>query len=294
MRSLLDRVALWGNLVRFSHSVFAIPFAVIMLFAVMRTYSVTSDQLLLLALCVVSARFAAMAFNRVVDSHIDARNERTKSREIPTGKISIQEGWMLVVVAASVFVAASYGLGEHCGVLSFPVLGVLFGYSFFKRFSSLCHLVLGAALACAPGGVWYALTATWSWQPVSLMISVALWVAGFDILYACQDAEFDRMSGLKSIPSIFGNSAARLISALFHLGSIAFLAHFGMAFEFGWWFWCGVIVFAALIGSQHLAVLQRGFGAIDQIFFVRNGVASVVLMGFVAIDQILWPLLVTR
>lgn len=282
---ILRRLVVWGNLVRFSHSVFAIPFAGMMLLVVMRNYAVSWMQLGLLLVCLVSARFAAMAFNRMVDARIDARNERTKNREIPAGRVTPAEAWLLVVGAALVFIAASFGLGVHCGVLSVPVLGILLGYSYMKRFSSLCHVGLGIALACAPGGVWYALTATWSWQPVPLMVSVVLWVAGFDIVYACQDAEFDRAHGLRSIPSAIGIPASLKVAIVLHVVCAFFLVVFGHNFGLGSWFWCGAGLFAALIASQHVVVHRRGLESIDQIFFVRNGLASIALLVFGIADQ---------
>lgn len=271
---------------RFSHSVFALPFAAIMLLTVMQQQAVSMRQLVLLAVCVVAARFSAMAFNRIVDARIDALNTRTRDREIPAGLVTSREAWLLVVAAASIFIVAAQELGPHCGVLAVPVLGVLLGYSYMKRFSSLCHIVLGVALACAPGGVWYALTATWSWQPVPLMVSVALWVAGFDILYACQDAEFDRAHGLHSVPGVLGVPGARMLSIVLHLLCVVFLVIFGLDFNFGGWFWCGAVVFAALIASQHIVVYRRGLESIDQVFFVRNGLASVLLLAFVVADYV--------
>jgi 4-hydroxybenzoate polyprenyltransferase len=285
MKVVVDRLLVWGSLIRFSHSVFALPFAAIMLLAVARIYPVTWQQVVLLLVCVVAARSAAMAFNRVVDARIDARNERTKGREIPTGRVSTNEAVVLVIVASLVFIGGAFLLGIHCGVLSLPVLAVLCGYSFLKRFSSLCHLILGVALALAPGGVWYALTATWSWQPVPLMVSVMLWVAGFDILYSCQDEQFDRTYGLQSIPSSVGILGARIIAAGMHILSVFFLVQCGRSFGFGLWFWCGAIVFAVLIASQHLVVHRRGLESIDQVFFVRNGLASIALFLFVLVDQ---------
>jgi 4-hydroxybenzoate polyprenyltransferase len=234
----------------------------------------------------VAARSAAMAFNRVVDARIDADNERTMGREIPTGRVSIREAWLLVGTASLIFIGGSFGLGWHCGVLSVPVLGLLCGYSFVKRLSSLCHMILGLALALAPGGVWYAVTATWSWQPVPLMVSVMFWVAGFDILYACQDEKFDRAHGLRSIPSSLGFVGARIVAGVLHAGSLYFLARFGLSFNLGVWFWCGAALFAVLIASQHMVVHQRGVCSIDQVFFTRNALASVALLGFVSLDQL--------
>ncbi len=279
--SLVSRLVTWGHLVRFSHSVFAIPFAGVMLLVLIRSYPVTVTQLGLLLICVVSARTAAMAFNRLVDARIDAKNVRTQNREIPAGRVSNREALGLVIGSATAFIGGSFGLGNHCGYLSFPVLGVLCGYSFFKRFSTACHLVLGVSLALAPGGVWYALTAKWSWHPVPLMISVAFWVAGFDILYACQDAQFDREQGLFSIPSVFGVPVARGVSMAMHILSVFFLVLFGRISDFGFCSWCGVFLFSALIASQHLVVQRRGIESIDQVFFVRNGLASFALFVFV-------------
>jgi 4-hydroxybenzoate polyprenyltransferase len=285
--SVVNRLVIWGDLVRFSHSIFAIPFAGVMLLVVMQSYPVSLSQLGLLVLCVVSARTAAMAFNRLVDARVDGLNERTQNREIPSGRVSNREALGLVIGAALAFIGASFGLGTHCGFLSFPVLGVLCGYSFFKRFSMACHLVLGVSLALAPGGVWYALTANWSWKPVPLLISVAFWVAGFDILYACQDAKFDREQGLFSVPSVFGVRVARGISVGMHILSVFFLFMFGRTFDFGFCAWGGVFLFSVLIASQHLVVQQRGIESIDQLFFVRNGLASVALFTFVLLDFVI-------
>lgn len=279
-----ERVQRWGNLVAFSHSVFALPFALVMVVAIHRVQPVGWQQLTLLVVCVVAARFAAMGFNRLVDHRIDAANERTMNRELPAGKVSRFEAAVLVSITASVFVGASFALGSHCGVLSVPVLALLFGYSLVKRVSSLCHFVLGLALACAPGGVWYALTGTWSWKPVPLMAAVLLWVAGFDILYACQDAEFDRRTGLKSIPSSLGVAHALWVAPAVHVVAVFALILFGYSWGMGTVFWCGVALFTALITSQHLIVRARGLGAIDRVFFTRNGAASIALFIFAWID----------
>ncbi len=271
----------------FSHSVFALPFALVMVIAIHRSEPVRLQQLVLLVVCVVAARFAAMGFNRLVDHRIDVENERTSNRELPAGRVSRGEAIALVSFATLVFVAAAFGLGSHCGVMAFPVLAVLFGYSFLKRFSSLCHFVLGLALACAPGGVWYALTGVWSWKPVSLMVAVLLWVAGFDIVYACQDVEFDRRAGLRSIPSALGVERALRLAWVVHCAAVVALGVFGYLFQMGVAFWCGVVVFAALIASQHLIIRKRGLAVVNRVFFTRNGAASVVLFIFTLIDLLL-------
>ena len=284
MDSVVQRVVVLGNLVKFSHSVFALPFALIMLIVVNRTHEVHAWQICLLIVCVVAARSAAMAFNRVVDARFDAENERTRMREIPAGKVSMSDALLLVATSTAVFVGASFLLGGHCGVLSVPVLLVLLGYSYVKRFSALCHLILGVSLALAPGGVWYALTATWSWMPVSLMVAVMLWVAGFDILYACQDLSYDSSKGLRSVPARLGVRGARMLSGLLHIGAVWSLVIFGGAIELGGWYDLGVLAFAGLIASQHGTIARHGVSCIDQVFFTRNGVASVILFLFTMLD----------
>ncbi len=257
-----------------------------MLVVVAKAYPVRLWQVCLLIVCVVAARSAAMAFNRLVDAKFDADNQRTRGREIPSGKVSQREAIILVVFSSCVFLLGATALGMHCAVLAIPVLMVLLGYSLVKRYSALCHFVLGLSLALAPGGVWYAVTATWSWYPVPLMLAVLLWVAGFDVLYACQDLEFDRKHGLFSIPSRLGSTRARVVSALLHVVAVLGLITFGLLFELGFFFWVGVVVFVAVIASQHISVIRRGLGCIDRVFFTRNGVASMVLFCFTALDVV--------
>jgi 4-hydroxybenzoate polyprenyltransferase len=253
---------------------------------VAKAYPVGLWQASLLIVCVVAARSAAMAFNRLVDAKFDADNQRTRGREIPSGKVSQREAIILVGVASSIFLAGSMALGMHCALLAIPVLLVLLGYSLVKRYSALCHFVLGLALALAPGGVWYAITATWSWYPVPLMVAVLLWVAGFDVLYSCQDLEFDRQHGLFSIPSRLGSERARLLSVFLHVLAAIGLIAFGLLFELGFFFWIGVGVFVAVIASQHIAVMRRGLVCIDRVFFTRNGLASIALFCFTLLDAV--------
>jgi 4-hydroxybenzoate polyprenyltransferase len=238
----------------------------------------------LLVVCVVAARTAAMAFNRLVDARIDAANPRTAEREIPRGAVSPREAALLVVLSALAFVAAAGLLGIHCLVLTPPVLLVLLGYSYAKRYTSLCHVVLGIALALAPGGVWYALTAEWSPAPLPLMGAVLAWVAGFDILYSCQDEAFDRAHGLRSVPQTLGVANARLLAFLLHVASVALLLVTGAVFSCGPVYYVAVAAFGAVVASQHLAVAKRGISCIDQVFFTRNGVASIGFLLLVLID----------
>lgn len=282
---MLDRIKTLASLIKFSHSVFALPFALMMLVVVhQKIRAVEPRQILLIVVCVVAARSAAMGFNRLVDAGIDKLNPRTAKREIPDGRVSSVEVWSLVCGSSAAFIVGAAALGLHCAYLAPVVLAILFLYSYVKRFSSACHFVLGIALSLAPGGVWYALTATWSWMPVPLMLGVLFWVAGFDILYACQDAEFDQQQGLFSVPSRLGVSGARRVAALSHLVALVFLAVFGVIFELGAIFWIGYIAFALLILSQHITVARGGIGQIDQVFFTRNGLASVGLLLFTVLE----------
>ncbi len=284
--TLIQRLAVWGSLVKFSHSVFALPFALMMVVFVAAERSITVWQIVLLILCVVSARTAAMAFNRFVDAEIDARNPRTANREIPAGIVSKRSALRLVIASSGVFIAGAFGLGTHCLVLSPIVLVVLLGYSLMKRVSSWCHVVLGIALALAPGGVWYALTGEWSWRPVPLMVAVILWVSGFDILYSCQDAEFDKEQSLFSVPSVLGIEHATKLSILLHVLSVIALVMNGVIFHVGGVYWLGVAIFAAFLVSQHRTVHTVGLSSIDQVFFTRNGAASIALCVCVTLDAV--------
>lgn len=285
--NVLQRLTTWGSFVKFSHSVFALPFALIMVVLVAREQTVSVLQVALLIVCVVSARTAAMAFNRYVDADIDAKNPRTEKREIPAGVVSKGSALRLILVSSGAFLLGTAGLGTHCLVLAPLVLMVLLGYSLVKRFSSVCHVILGIALALAPGGVWYALTGQWSWKPLPLMATVVFWVAGFDILYSCQDADFDRKEGLFSIPSRVGVGPALAIACALHVFSFSALVLNGMIFQVGPLYWVGVLIFAALLINQHRTVLARGVGCIDQVFFTRNGAASILLFVFVLLDAMI-------
>jgi 4-hydroxybenzoate polyprenyltransferase len=281
---LLDRLTLWGSFVKFSHTIFALPFALIMVVVLARSYSITWPQIAALLLAVVAARTSAMSFNRLVDASIDAANPRTTERELPSRKLSRPEAWVLMLGSAIVFAAAAAMLGTHCVIMVPPVLVVLLGYSLLKRFTSMCHFVLGLALALAPGGVWYAITAAWAWEPLWLMGAVLTWVAGFDILYSCQDIGFDREQGLFSVPRYVGFGRARLIAAGLHLVTIVLLYQFGVVFDLHRVYMLGVALFAGVLLNQHIVVARRGIACIDHVFFTRNGAASLMLLAFVVLD----------
>lgn len=285
--AVISKLVVWGRLIKFSHSIFALPFAVMMVAFIAAERSVSVAQILWLLVCVVTARTCAMAFNRAADAKIDALNPRTMDREIPRGQVARGAALTLVFVAGVAFCGAAAALGWHCFVLAPLVLALLCGYSYVKRFSAVCHMILGIALSLAPGGVWYALTAEWSYRPIPLMIGVALWVAGFDILYSCQDYQFDREQGLFSVPSLFGPERAKIISFGLHLGSVVALIANGYYFEVGALYWIGVLAFGMFLLSQHRIVQLKGIEAVDPLFLGRNGGASLVLCACAIVDAVI-------
>jgi 4-hydroxybenzoate polyprenyltransferase len=273
------------RLVQFSHSVFALPFA---LQGAWLAHS-GAPPLRVLALIVaaaVAARTAAMGFNRLADRSIDAANPRTRSRELPAGRIAPGKAVLLVALASAAFVAAAFALNPLAGALSLPVLGLLFAYSFVKRFSWTAHLVLGVAIAIAPLGAWIAVRGDLGGdlRPVLWLAgAVVTWVAGFDLIYACQDAEFDARAGLHSVPARFGLRAALRGSAVLHAATVACLAMVGITAGLSA-IWAGAVALsAALLVVEHRLVSPRDLSRVDAAFFTVNGWVGVGLfLGLVA------------
>lgn len=282
---ITEQFSKWGSLVKFSHTIFALPFALAMLVVVSAKVSVSFAQVILILLCLVSARTGAMGFNRLLDRHIDALNPRTSGRELPQGRISVGSVWMLLLLSYGTFLFFSYLLGTHTLILAPLVIAILSFYSWTKRFTPYSHLVLGLSLALAPGGVWYALTAEFAVLPIWLMTAVLFWVAGFDIIYSCQDVDFDRAHKLFSIPVKFGIDKALKVSKFLHFLAILCLLQFGMMAQLGVLYFVGVTVFAGIIISQHLIVSAGNLSRVNEAFFVRNGVGSVVYLISVLLDR---------
>jgi 4-hydroxybenzoate polyprenyltransferase len=247
-----------------------------MVLVVARHNPITWQQIVAILFAVVSARTAAMGFNRIIDRHIDAKNPRTAMRELPRGALTLGQAWTMTIAASLVFLASSALLRFECLLLAPLVLALLFFYSAMKRFAHGAHLVLGLALACAPGGVWFALTGTVAWLPVLMMAGVLFWVAGFDILYSCQDHDFDKKEGLYSIPAQIGIAPAFWVARIFHLVAVVFLWWFGIAADLKAAYFCGIALFAGLLLSQHLIISPRDLSRIDAAFFTRNGLGSIV------------------
>lgn len=279
-----------ANLVRLPHTVFALPFALVGVVLASYVAPITLSDVVWVVVAFTTARFAAMAFNRIVDRDIDLRNPRTRSREIPSGAMSVREASVGVVFASVVFFVAAWQLNPLCLILSPLALGWVLFYSYTKRFTRWSHLVLGVGLSIAPVGGYLAITGQWSdpwWMLVALAVAVATWVGGFDILYALQDASFDRENGLYSVPSTFGEANALGIARVLHLMTIAALAVAGLGASAGILYYVGVVVAALLLLYEHSLVKADDFSRLDAAFFTMNGVISIVFLGFVFTERLL-------
>ena len=274
------------SLIKFSHTVFALPFALIGFTLAIHTgrASFSGMKLLLVLLCMVFARSAAMAFNRFIDRRFDASNPRTSVREIPAGLISPQAALAMVLFCCAAFIICTWFINALCFYLSPVALLVILGYSCTKRFTPLCHLVLGVGLSLAPIGAYMALTERFDVLPLIFSMVVFLWVSGFDIIYALQDDEFDRSQNLKSIPVWLGRRAALRLSTLLHLvASLAVAAAFIVG-SFGWLYLLGALVFVGLLIYQHALVKPDDLSRVNLAFGTLNGVASVIFCVFVCSD----------
>lgn len=281
----MNVVLRYASLVKFSHTIFALPFALFSyVYALLGGGMPFQWPLLVkILLCMVLARDVAMGFNRWADRDIDAENPRTWQREIPAGKISPRAAIIFVIVNAVLFVAVAALINPLAFALSPVALLVLLGYSYTKRFTAWSHIVLGLALAIAPVGAYIAVTGTITFFPLLLAAAVLTWTAGFDILYSMQDEEFDRNHGLYSIPARFGILGAAVISIVIHLVSVAAIAAVGIIYGFGIWYWIGAAFFTLILIIQHALYRPSRIDRIGRSFGLVNGLASVAyaLMGIV-------------
>ena len=286
------KVGVYLEMIKFGHTVFALPFALAALaIAIRRIGAVRPLDVLGVLLCMVFARTAAMGFNRWADRDVDAANPRTAGRAIPAGLLSSGQVIVFTIGAAVAFVAST-GLfwlssaNYWPAVFALPLLAFLGGYSYAKRFTWGSHLWLGLALAGSPLGVWIALLPPGSWQPpFALGAAIACWVAGFDILYACQDIEYDRAAGLRSLPARLGMDGAFRVARGLHAAMLAALVWFGFATpELGTWYWIGLVGAAALLATQHWLVRGRDLGRINLAFLWVNGAISLGLLATVMLD----------
>ncbi len=271
------------RLVKFAHTIFAMPFALMaFVYALWSTNAEFSSLLLVqVVLCMIFARNVAMGFNRWADRHIDKDNPRTADREIPAGKISPRQAMVFVVINALLFIATACSINLLTAILSPVALAVIMFYSYCKRFTSLAHIVLGLSLGIAPAGAFIAVTGTLTWEVCLLSLLVLTWCGGFDIIYALQDAKFDRERGLHSIPSRFSVATSLYISVALHCVSIATLAIFALQLPQSWLLWCGVGLFTAILIAEHLLVTPKKQRSIGIAFGTLNGLASLTLAAFV-------------
>lgn len=289
------------SLVKFSHTIFALPFAVIGFFLGVQAMAEATGQSwldvkplafwgwkgLLVLICMVTARSAAMAFNRYLDRQFDAKNPRTAIREIPAGIIAAESALRFVIGNAVLFMIATWFINPICFYLSPVALFVILFYSYTKRFTALCHLVLGLGLSLAPIGAYLAVTGSFAWIPLLFSLAVLTWVSGFDIIYALQDEQFDRSQQLHSIPVALGTVKALRVSEILHVVSALALA------SAGWWgnasilFWVGWIGFSAMLVYQHLLVKPNDLSRVNLAFMTANGIASVVFSLCVLADLFL-------
>ena len=277
------------SLVLFAHTVFAMPFAFIGFFLAI---SVTGQEfnwlkLLLMILCMIFARNAAMAFNRYLDREIDAQNPRTAIRDIPSGKISANEALIFTIANSILFILTTLLINKLCFYLSPVALAVVLGYSYTKKFTPLCHLILGLGLALAPIGAYLVVAGQFAMLPIYFSLAVLCWVSGFDIIYALQDEEFDRQNNLKSIPAWLGKKKALNVSSIFHVLAVIFVTMPYIVSSFSWFYLSGVLFFIILLIYQHQLVKPNDLSKVNRAFFTTNGIASVVFAIFFLLDAYL-------
>jgi 4-hydroxybenzoate polyprenyltransferase len=279
--ALSQQVKAYASLVKFGHTIFALPFALCGFFYAIATQQYTFKPLtfVLVVLCMVTARNAAMAFNRFLDARFDALNARTAVREIPAGVIKPQQALVFVIINCIIFCASAFAINKLCFMLSPIALFVVLFYSFTKRFTSLCHLVLGLGLALAPVGAYLSMSESFnSIVPILLGFAVMTWVSGFDIIYALQDEEFDRTQDLHSIPVLMGKKGALIFSTVLHIITALLVGYIGFVGEFSVLYWVGAAAFIGLLIYQHSIVSATNLSKVNIAFFTANGIGSVVFM----------------
>ncbi len=287
--AVLSKVVTLLEMIKFSHTVFAFPFALMgaTLAALASGRPPSAAQIGWLCLAMVGARTAAMGLNRIIDARIDAQNPRTAGRPLPAGKVTLAESWLLVIVATAVLLLAAARLNPLCLALAPVALGFFVLYAYCKRFTSMAHVVLGLCLAAAPVGAWIALRGDLGWPVLVLGGAVLFWVAGFDIFYALQDVDFDRSKGLHSIPVRLGVKNAILLGKLFHGAMVVLLLLLPLGLPLGWLYYAGIAVISALIAYEHQLVRPDDLSKLDAAFFNMNGYISVTIFVFTLADVLI-------
>lgn len=289
MNGFISKVRTYFSLVKFSHTVFAMPFALIgFSMAVSENdHHFSLKLLILIILCMVFGRNAAMGFNRFADQRFDALNPRTASREIPSGKIDSRSAAIFVIINVLLFITTTWFINSLTLILSPVALLIILGYSLTKRITSLCHFILGLGLSLAPIGAYISVTGEFNILPVVYSFIVLSWVSGFDILYALQDDEFDRSNSLFSIPSKTGRKKAILVSILVHCVTFLLVIGAGIFGAAGWLYWIGAALFSSLLIYQHLIVKHDDISKVNLAFATTNGIASILFAVFVILDLFL-------
>jgi 4-hydroxybenzoate polyprenyltransferase len=287
----MSRVGIVLEMIKFEHSVFALPFALTGALLAARAWRhgwPTWWQVLWIVVAMVAARSAAMTVNRIVDLRYDRENPRTNKRALVTGDLSVSFAWIFTLIAIAVFFAAAWLLNPLALKLAPVAMAILIFYSFTKRFTNWSHLFLGFALGISPAAAWIAVTGTLDWRILILCAAVTLWVGGFDVLYACQDLEFDRGAGLYSVPKRFGIARALLVARVMHLGVVALLSWLAWSFALPWPAWAGIIVVALLLGYEHSLVKANDLSKLNAAFFTVNGYISLLFLLFWGAAAAVW------
>jgi 4-hydroxybenzoate polyprenyltransferase len=281
-----SRVRGFLRLVMIEHSIFALPFAYVAALTAMRSEGpgVQWWTLLLITVAMVAARTVAMAANRIIDRHIDAQNPRTAGRELITGALSVRAAWVGLAISLVVFFVTVALLGWLCVVLAPVALFFLVIYSYAKRFTDFPQVFLGLAQAIAPIGAWIGVTGSWSWEAFVLGLAVGAWIGGFDCIYACQDVEVDRRIGVRSVPVRFGVAGALRASSVVHAVTVALFVWFGVLAGFGWLWFTGVGLTAAVLVYEHAIVKPDDLSRVNRAFFTANGVIGILLFIFALAD----------
>ena len=286
----MSKLLLLLEMIKFEHSIFALPFALTGVFLATAGRP-SGTELLWIVVAMVGARSLAMTLNRILDRGIDSRNPRTSGRALPAGRLGIFDAWAFSLLSLSVLLAAVYRLHPVTRSLWPPLVALFLVYPYTKRFTWGCHFVLGLCLGLAPVGAWIAVTGRIA-SPVWLLgAGVALWTAGFDIIYACQDVDVDRREGLHSIPARFGVATALLLARAFHLSSLLLFVATGVAFGLEEVYYAGLVAVALLLAWEHRLVSADDLSKLDMAFFTMNGVIATVFFFFTAADMTLWRML---
>lgn len=279
---IMDSISKYLSLVKFSHTIFALPFALIGFFLAVEysQYELSWQVFILVILCMVFARNAAMGFNRFADRHIDKLNPRTSVREIPAGRINASAAFIFIIINIILFIGTTWFINKLVFFLSPIALLVVLGYSLTKRFTFLCHFVLGLGLSLAPIGAYLSVTGKFDIVPLFFSFIVLLWTAGFDIIYALQDDDFDKENQLFSLPAWLGKRKALIVSSITHLFAALLIVLAGIFAQFDYWYWVGAIIFISLLIYQHRIVKHDDLSRVNLAFFTTNGIASVLFACF--------------